>query len=53
MTNSKNIPSSNRGKIIGPEVIEEKRRLAEQKKADEKRKRAIDAIVEYSKKLDW
>ena len=40
-------------KIVGPERLEEKRKLKKIREANEKRSRAIEAIVRYSESLDW
>jgi len=47
-----NIPISNL-KIVGPERLEEKRKLKKIREANEKRSRAIEAIVNYANRLDW
>ncbi|EKD66521.1 MAG: hypothetical protein ACD_49C00038G0055 [uncultured bacterium (gcode 4)] len=47
-----NIPTSNQ-KIVGPERLEEKRKIKKLKDENEKRRRAIEAIVRYSDSLNW
>lgn len=40
-------------KIVSPERLEEKRKLKEIREANEKRSRAIEAMVNYANRLDW
>lgn len=40
-------------KIVGPERLEEKRKLKKIREANEKRSKAIEAMVNYANRLDW
>ena len=47
-----NISTSSQ-KIVGPERLKEKRKLKKIREENEKRSRAIEAIVNYANRLDW